>query len=288
MNGTLNTSRRLKLRIELNDMDKKLITIFLSVILIIPLFVAVMSNLEMFTFAPGDVGHWIGFWGSYLGATIGLAGVFFTTYLIIEKENEESRNAVKREIIKEAQKNIYDVYKIEAIYLNECVKYLEHLSLLLSKEINISEIYSIQSHYKNNLKKEEILFHTKINELKYSLYAIKYSGIDILHIEEFVGEKFSYMECISRAILKYQEVTREIVQQVDIKKRQDIIEQFIITKDNIENHPQKDINQLSCYLNKIKEDNDRYLTYLNKILSSPSLDDNVLIKFEKWQNDCKL
>ena len=72
-------------------MDKKLITILLSVVLTIPLFVAIMSNLEMFTFAPGDVGHWIGFWGSYLGAIIGMIAIFITTQITLRK-SEDSLN----------------------------------------------------------------------------------------------------------------------------------------------------------------------------------------------------
>lgn len=82
-------------------MDKKLITILLSVVLIIPLFVAIMSNLEMFTFAPGDVGHWIGFWGSYLGAIIGMIAIFITTQITIK--NSENQTNKKLEIEREEE-----------------------------------------------------------------------------------------------------------------------------------------------------------------------------------------
>lgn len=88
-------------------------------VIITPLIMSLLLKVPMFGFADGNVESWIGFWGSYVGALIGAATVYFVTNLQVKEQRniqlqaikKEHENALKRELKQFHFKN--EVEKIE-------------------------------------------------------------------------------------------------------------------------------------------------------------------------------
>lgn len=143
-------------------MDKKIIIIFTLIALIIPLFVAIMSNLEVFSFAPGDIGHWIGFWGSYLGAIMGMIAVFITTQITIKNSENQTNKKLEMEreeeifwrmlnVLQKHQEN-YD-YKIKEVLSKLEEEFLKRKLYLILKNCEknrrneiVEEVYNHQQY----------------------------------------------------------------------------------------------------------------------------------------------
>ena len=62
----------------------------LVTILTIPLIISFLMYVPLFSYSKGNVEGWLGFWGSYLGGTIGTLGVIATTYFLIKHETENT------------------------------------------------------------------------------------------------------------------------------------------------------------------------------------------------------
>ena len=63
----------------------------------IPLLISAFMFLPWFSYSKGNVDGWLGFWGSYLGGTIGTLGVIATTYFLIKHETEISNGSIVME-----------------------------------------------------------------------------------------------------------------------------------------------------------------------------------------------
>ncbi|MGG2106938.1 hypothetical protein [Lysinibacillus pakistanensis] len=74
---------------------KKYPLTILGFVLVIPLLISAFMYVPWFKFSKGNVDGWLGFWGSYLGGTIGTMGVVATTYFIIEANKVATTDAAK-------------------------------------------------------------------------------------------------------------------------------------------------------------------------------------------------
>jgi len=70
--------------------------IIVYIFLTLPLLIANVLSVDWFGFAPGKADAWIGFWGSYLGGIVGLAGVVVTTLFTIRKNDELKDKEIKK------------------------------------------------------------------------------------------------------------------------------------------------------------------------------------------------
>ncbi len=84
---------------------------FIGVIVIIPIGVALMMNIELITTETSN--EWIGFWGGYLGAIIGVAGAIWVMYRTLAQEKENEKRKEKREFY--AQLGV-DISEVNAAY----------------------------------------------------------------------------------------------------------------------------------------------------------------------------
>ncbi|RHW33536.1 hypothetical protein [Oceanobacillus profundus] len=74
-------------------------TTFLGIIvillmLVIPLIIAILLNLDIFSFALGSTDSWISFWGSYIGGGIGMIAVILTTLYIVKKDSQANKESL--------------------------------------------------------------------------------------------------------------------------------------------------------------------------------------------------
>lgn len=69
----------------------KYILLIIFTICLIPLAMALLMYVPIFSFAKGNVEGWLGFWGSFIGGSLGAVGVIVTTYFLIEADKENSR-----------------------------------------------------------------------------------------------------------------------------------------------------------------------------------------------------
>lgn len=63
-------------------------------IFMIPIIMALLLKLKVFSFAIGTTGAWIAYWGSYLGAIVGAFTVIAVTLIQIRKQGEHNKNQI--------------------------------------------------------------------------------------------------------------------------------------------------------------------------------------------------
>ena len=78
-------------------MKTKLILFLGGLFLVVPVLLAKLLELNIFSFAMGKVDTWITFWGSYLGAIIGASVVYFVAQLQMKSQQELQIEAIKIE-----------------------------------------------------------------------------------------------------------------------------------------------------------------------------------------------
>lgn len=91
------------------------IAIFILIIFALPLLVGFLVKYIPNFGTFGNASDWFSFWSNYLGAVIGVIGVFFVLY--IEKENEKDKDKIKTE---------------EEVYNNFILKYYYPFSYYLN------------------------------------------------------------------------------------------------------------------------------------------------------------
>lgn len=158
-------------------------TLLLSIILGIPGFLAISAKLSIFSFAPGKVDSWIGFWGSYLGGIVGMVAVIITTFFLIGNQNKhhfelltEQRNSIDGAANLNDKKTREREHKLFLININEeLVQSLIQLTKLIKLRIQIfrkiknigKEIINLNSQqefFRNNkiIHEKENSFHETI------------------------------------------------------------------------------------------------------------------------------
>lgn len=150
----------------IKDHWKVLLLGVIGVLIVIPILTQVLINIE--TNSKGSDDGWLGFWGGYLGAIIGVAGAIFVVQIQLNEENK-SREAEKVDntffnllLLHNEQKNALTKKSVfEKVYLNfneELKKQLleEGLVIFYSQDDLIIEILrDIIKGYKDYIEDNE-------------------------------------------------------------------------------------------------------------------------------------
>lgn len=81
------------------DKELKLLKVtgIIFIILLIPIFVAVLMHIDVFSRALGDANGWLGYWGGYLGALIGAATVYIVTTMQLRTQRKLHEQNLKEQ-----------------------------------------------------------------------------------------------------------------------------------------------------------------------------------------------
>ena len=114
--------------------------LFLSgLFLIVPVLLAKLLELNIFSFAMGKVDTWITFWGSYLGAIIGASTVYFVAQLQMKTQQELQIEAIKIENENSTRREMHQFYltnKLEKIEeMHKLFNELSSLSIKLNNDL---------------------------------------------------------------------------------------------------------------------------------------------------------
>lgn len=123
--------------------NNSIIIIFIAIILILPLFVGFMVKHTPNFGTFGNASDWFSFWSNYLGAIIGVIGVFVV--LLIEKRNEKDKEKIKTE------EEVYNNFILKYYY--PFSNYLDYLVTLSghSRKLTIEQFESKLSDYIRNM-----------------------------------------------------------------------------------------------------------------------------------------
>lgn len=113
--------------------------IFLVIIFGMPVLLSIAAKYPIFSFAPGEVGTWITFWGSYFGAIIGASAVYFVARYQINKQHEQQIKAIEIENIQSTKREMKQFYlKNKLVKIEEMQKILtkiEGITLNLNNDL---------------------------------------------------------------------------------------------------------------------------------------------------------
>lgn len=184
--------------------SKFLLGTYISVVLLLvsfPFLLDVLIKNGIFSFSPGNIGSWIDFSGSYVGAIIGASVVFFVAIIQTKKQNEQQFESMEIRAKFEQQKDMRFFYttklmeKIEeTIEANdELLNYIEKLNQSM---IDIARILTLSE----DSDGQEAKKHIKICKSKTNLI-IK----DISTLVEKINHLNYYTELdeINDKIIKY-------------------------------------------------------------------------------------
>ncbi|RBP85974.1 hypothetical protein DFO70_1366 [Cytobacillus firmus] len=125
-------------------MKFKLVIIAVVILLMAPIFIAKLLEINFFSFARGEVDTWIMFWGSYLGAIVGASVVYFVAQLQMKKQHELQIKAIKIENENSTRREMHHFYltnKLEKI--EEMQEHFNKLSSLVLQLNNDLLIFAI-------------------------------------------------------------------------------------------------------------------------------------------------
>jgi len=113
--------------------------------------------LPWFSYSKGNVDGWLGFWGSYLGGTMGTLGVIATTYFLIKHETEITNSSMVLE----------DKRKRDLMYLEIQMKKIEEITeSILVTNSKWLDLHNTLIEY--SVAKESFLGEHTISELELS------------------------------------------------------------------------------------------------------------------------
>ncbi|GEM_PF-4571234 len=140
----------------INFFKKYPLMIFLT-IFSIPLLISIFMYLPWFSYSKGNVDGWLGFWGSYLGGTMGTLGVIATTYFLIKHETEITNSSMVLE----------DKRKRDLMYLEIQMKKIEEITeSILVTNSKWLDLHNTLIEY--SVAKESFLGEHTISELELS------------------------------------------------------------------------------------------------------------------------
>lgn len=120
-------------------MKTKLILFLGGLFLLVPVLLAKLLELNIFSFAMGEVDTWITFWGSYLGAIIGASVVYFVAQLQMKRQQELQIEAIKIENKNSTRREMHQYYltnKLEKIEeMHKLFNELSSLSIKLNNNL---------------------------------------------------------------------------------------------------------------------------------------------------------
>jgi gas vesicle protein len=145
-------------------------------ILLVPLIISLLLKASIFSFSRGDVESWIAFWGSYVGALIGAATVYFVTNLQVKEQREIQLQAIKTEHTNALEREMKQFhFKNEIEKIEEFDDLLEETLESIGKCVNEFTKYITFSHilYGGNDEytiEEEKLLKEEIKKLHQNVY----------------------------------------------------------------------------------------------------------------------
>lgn len=164
-------------------MKTKLIVFLGGLFLVVPILLAKLLELNIFSFAMGKVDTWITFWGSYLGAIIGASVVYFVAQLQMKRQQEMQIEAIKIENENSTRREMHQFYltnKLEKIEeMHKLFNELSSLSVKINNDLLKFTIYSeaidkdIKSQNDNFNPKEKIYqLRSELGEYHYEMSSI--------------------------------------------------------------------------------------------------------------------
>ncbi|MGE8004244.1 hypothetical protein [Lysinibacillus sp. NPDC093216] len=185
------------------------IMIFLT-IFSIPILISIFMYLPWFSYSKGNVDGWLGFWGSYLGGTIGTLGVIATTYFIINHETEVAKKSMINE----------DKRKRDLMYLEiEMKKTEEVIESILDLNRKWVDLHNILVEYAVS-KERFIETHTKSDSVRENLY-------------KFNNKRKVFSDQLNRVLLHKNTFHDDLALKIFIKRSIELVEKYIQISSNI-------------------------------------------------------
>lgn len=169
-----------------------LAAVVLLIVVSIPIVLYVEATRTNLKAKVGNIGDWIGFWGSYLGSSMGVVGAVGISYWTTKKQLEESRHQLEVQL-EESRKNELN----NAIELND-IKVLNKMIKATSDSIyhfeelkkNFEEIdYIKKDNYDPNKR--------KISDVEPE---IKNNLIKITDYKQFIVKEINELICDNKSI----------------------------------------------------------------------------------------
>ncbi|WP_076647280.1 hypothetical protein [Latilactobacillus sakei] len=181
----------------------------------IPIVVSAgVAEIPSFMGDGGDSGDWIGFWGSFLGSIIGVAGAALFAYINTNFQlKEQRRNDLFNALEIEDVKNKSKLISINTNYLKEIVG----LELSIGN-FNLSEatdIYGIRSYVnRDRIVQQNNVRNTYIAEFTAYITCIGGSTLkEFRTIQDDIHDTWS--ELVEKNMLELNDAVREVVTQLD-------------------------------------------------------------------------
>lgn len=202
----------------INFIKKFPLTIFILLALI-PLFISLLMFIPWFSLSKGSVEGWLGFWGSYLGGTIGTLGVIATTYFLIKHETEITNKNIEVE----------DLRKRDFLFLELQIKKYEEITNsileLNSKWVDVSNTLMELSISKEDflIKNEESEQQVKGKLIEYynkrKILADKQNRL-LLHLKTFHDDDKlrNFLKRVNDLVERYNKLSEQIAACTDIKE----------------------------------------------------------------------
>lgn len=209
-------------------MKTKLILFLGGLFLVVPVLLAKLLELNIFSFAMGEVDTWITFWGSYLGAIIGASVVYFVAQLQMKRQQELQIEAIKIENQNSTRREMHQFYltnKLEKIEeMHKLFNELSSLSIkinndLLKFAISREAIDKDIKSRNDNFNPKEKIYHLRGELSKYH-YEMSSIFVRLIVLSEYIhhGIKNEVLH-IQDEFLKIFEEVRECYYSDDMYKK---------------------------------------------------------------------
>lgn len=242
--------QKLKLR-EIEVVKNKKVIIILSAILIMPVTINELMSIST-PWTKGEIGDWISFYGSYIGALSGALVAFQVTKMQIKAQDDLSKKLkfneqlstliILKVEIEDIQKSILSIYNYIITYFNEnnindysfvnidnplplTIKYWDSIEKIIDTEL-IRKLVRFRKEY--NKVSESLSYNMRNDEMEIVELSIKLNS-SILKIEEKskLNERIKYLQDkleVNRENKRYS--WNKIVDNSVYKLSQDIIKEI--------------------------------------------------------------
>lgn len=249
---------------------KKFFLIGAIILIVIPTIMVLLLFFPLFKYAPGDLNSWIPFWGSYLGAIIGLSAVVYATHIQLKEQKEYMKNEADLNDRKERSR-LYTNLVIERLF--ELEKLILTLDSVTSKRINIIRDYCQIEEEKQNFEQE----NNWKKKFKIDLSVGDKSILNKLNneLETYKSTETKYRGEISTLSARLKAMIiffPEMEDSID-DLRKELVEQLSTPFDIISSE-NPDVKRLNDFNNKsrdlMKKHNNKIMNIINKKIKSVS------------------
>ncbi|WP_312114325.1 hypothetical protein [Brevibacillus reuszeri] len=236
---------------------KKYPLLIIPIFLVIPLIMSLLMKVGIFSFSEGSIEGWLGFWGSYIGGTLGALGVIITTYFLIEAEKQNSREVAK----------LNDQTERDRINTTFLLNKNEELMKILSDifELNNSRYNWLSSYIRNT---KEIRKCRSKNEELIKLKIISGQNVDIKL--QKIKEEYNDLFSKNSDILEHETQIRSKI--ITLLANAQIITTYF--------------NNLEIQVTQFKSKLSQSLRYFYSVIEAGNfLEDELLLEIEKNSQD---